>query len=171
MASRRAPGSSHVDSQVAHDYLATLLAEESGVLGQLEELLQREHEVLQAGNAVALNALAPTRQDRIGALARIEEQRRSLCRLHGQSADPLGLENLMMWCDPTGSLVSHLRQCAERAARCRDLNDRNGILVNARLKQVEGRLDVLTGRAQQGNTYGPKGSAAAPRSGRVLGAA
>ncbi len=160
-----------MDPQVARDYLATLLTEETGVLGELEALLQREHEILKSGNAAALNALAPTRQDRIGALARIEEQRRSLCRLHGQSADSVGLENLMMWCDPTGSLVSRLRGCAEWATRCRDLNDRNGILVNARLKQVEGRLDVLTARVQQGNTYGPKGSAAEPRAGRVLGAA
>jgi flagellar biosynthesis/type III secretory pathway chaperone len=160
-----------MDPEVSRDYLASLLGEETGVLGQLEELLLREHEVLQAGDAVALNAMAPTRQERIGALARIEEQRRSLCRSHGQSADSAGLENLMMWCDPTGSLVSRLRECADRASRCRDLNDRNAILVSTRLKHVADRLEVLTGRNPQGNTYGPKGTAAPARAGRVLGAA
>jgi flagellar biosynthesis/type III secretory pathway chaperone len=160
-----------MDPEVSRDYLARLLTEETDVLAQLEELLQREHYVLKAGDVVALNAMAPTRQERVGALARIEEQRRSLCRSHGKAADSTGLEQLVMWCDPTGSLVSRLRECAERGVRCRDLNDRNSILVNARLKHVEGRLDLLTGNSHQSNTYGPNGTAAPARAGRVLGAA
>ncbi len=127
--------------------------------------------MLKVNDVAALNATAVERQERIGALARIEEQRRSLCRMHGHSADLAGLQKLMTWCDPSGSLMSRLRVCADGAARCRDLNDRNGTLVNARLKRVEGLLGVLTGRGQQGPTYGPKGAYTASRAGRVLGAA
>jgi flagellar biosynthesis/type III secretory pathway chaperone len=158
-----------VDPQVCRDCLGGLLTEESAALSQLETLLQREHEVLQAGDAGALNATAHQRQAKIGELAHIEEQRRQLCRSHGHSADRAGLEQLVMWCDPRGSLVSRLRDCAERAVRCRDLNDRNGILVNARLRNVSDRLAALTGRGDA-VTYGPKGSAPV-RPGRVLGAA
>jgi flagellar biosynthesis/type III secretory pathway chaperone len=159
-----------VDPEVCHDALRSLLGEESTALGQLEALLQREHEVLQAGDVAALNATAHQRQAKIGELAQIEEQRRSLCRLHGHSADRAGLEALVMWCDPEGSLVSRLRDCAERAVRCRELNDRNGVLVTTRLRNVSDRLAVLTGRGEAAVTYGPKGTAPV-RPGRVLGAA
>jgi len=160
-----------MDPTVCREHLNTLLAEEAGLLGTLEALLDREHAVLQTQDVAALNATALERQERIGALAQLEEQRRSLCRLHGHSPDLAGLEKLMTWCDPSGSLISRLRLCAQGAARCRELNDRNGTLVNARLKRVEGLLGVLTGRDQRSMTYGPKGAYVSERSGRVLGAA
>ncbi len=160
-----------MDADVCRESLSGLLIEESGLLIQLEDLLQREQDVLKGKDPDAINATALERQERIAALARLEEQRRSLCRLHGQTPDLLGLQRVMYWCDPKGTLVSKLRNCADRAARCRDLNDRNGTLVNARLKRVEGLLGVLMGRDQPINTYGPKGACATPRAGRVLGAA
>ncbi len=160
-----------MDPEVCRDALGTLLAEESAALTQLDALLQREHEVLKAEDIAALNAVALQRQAKVGELAQIEDQRRSLCRLHGRSADRAGLDDLMMWCDPQGSLVARLRQCAERAIRCRELNDRNGTLVNARLRNVGERLAALTGAGEGAVTYGPKGSSGPPRPGRVLGAA
>lgn len=132
-----------MDREVCRDCLGALLTDESAALGQLETLLQREHEVFQAGDVAALNATALQRQAKMGELAHIEDQRRSLCRLHGQSADRAGLEQLMMWCDPKGTLASRLRDCDARAARCGDLNDGNATLVNARLRNVADRLAAL----------------------------
>jgi flagellar biosynthesis protein FlgN len=161
-----------VDRGVCRDHLATLFREESELLAQLEELLTRESRVLETSDIQSLEATTRARQERMGALARIEEQRRSLCALHGYSADRAGLEGLMAWCDGEGKLLSRLRECAERAVRCRDLNDRNGIVVATRLKRVEGMLDALTGRPTRSDTYGPKGyTASNGRPGRVLGAA
>jgi len=161
-----------VDRGVCRDHLATLLREESELLAQLEELLTRESRVLETSDIQTLEATTRARQERVGALARIEEQRRSLCALHGFSADRAGLEGLMNWCDGEGKLLSRLRECAERAVRCRDLNDRNGVVVAGRLKRVEGMLDALTGRPTRTDTYGPKGyTASNGRPGRVLGAA
>ena len=160
-----------MDQGVCRETLSGLLSEETTLLMQLEDLLEREEEVLKSKDVAAINATALERQERIGALARLEEQRRALCRLHGQTPDLLGLERVLAWCDSNGTLMPKLRECAERAASCRDLNDRNGTLVNARLKRVEGLLGVLTGRNQPANTYGPKGACGPSRSGRVLGAA
>jgi flagellar biosynthesis/type III secretory pathway chaperone len=161
-----------MESQACRDHLATLLSEEVDSLGQLEELLQREHEVLGARDPAAIEHAAHLRAERVGALARVEEQRRSLCTLHGYSPDKSGLESLMIWCDPQGSLLQLLRECAQRAIRCRNLNDRNGVLVAARMKHVEARLAVLSGRTNTPVTYGPNGSSEqTPRRGRVLGAA
>jgi len=152
------------DADVCREHLETLLTEEIEALRELEDLLRREHEVLGARNVAAIERAALVRQEKMGQLARTEEQRRCLCTLHGFSADWVGLESLMQWCDPRGTLLSRLRECAQRATRCRDLNDRNGILVAARLKQVEGLLAALTGGASRPVTYGPKGSA--PQSNR-----
>jgi flagellar biosynthesis protein FlgN len=162
-----------VDPGVCREHLTTLLREESELLAQLEELLAKESHVLETSDVQALEATTRARQERMGALARIEEQRRSLCALHGYAADRTGLEALMGWCDSEGRLLSRLRECAERAVRCRDLNDRNGIVVAARLKRVEGMLDALTGRPTRSDTYGPRGytGSTGGRPGRVLGAA
>jgi|SRR5579872_3095278 len=141
---------------VCRDYLGTLLGEESNALRELEELLLRENEVLAARNVAAIERTAVIRQQMMGELARIEEQRRSLCRMHGHAPDWLGLENLMRWCDPNGTVLPRLRECAQRAMRCRDLNDRNGTLVAARLHQVEDML-VALGSAARPMTYGPTG--------------
>ena len=152
-----APGAGP-DPDVCREHLGTLLTEEVDALRELEELLEREYDVLAAKNVAAIERTALVRQQKVGDLARTEEQRRLLCTMHGYTPDWVGLESLMQSCDPQGTLLSRLRECARRAARCRDLNDRNGILVAARLKQVQGQLATLTGGAGKSVTYGPKGS-------------
>jgi flagellar biosynthesis protein FlgN len=160
-----------VDADVCREHLGTLLTEEIDALRELEDLLTREHEVLGAKNVAAIERIALVRQQMMGDLARTEEQRRCLCTMHGYSPDWVGLESLMGWCDPEGTLLSRLRECARRATQCRDLNDRNGVLVAARLKHVEGLLAVLTSGASQPVTYGPKGLAPKPKRSHEWGAA
>jgi flagella synthesis protein FlgN len=161
-----------MDPEVCREHLAEILTDEVGLLGELRALLERESEVLGTRDAVAVEKTVIARQDRMSALTRLEEQRRALCSLHGFSADRIGLEHLMMWCDPEGSLVSRLRECAKGAAACRELNDRNGTLVNAKLRRVEGLLGAMTGRpATPADTYSARGSTEPSRPGRVLGAA
>jgi flagella synthesis protein FlgN len=150
------------DADVCREHLGTLLTEEVAALLDLEDVLKREHDVLGAKNVAAIERTAVVRQEMMGGLARTEEQRRSLCTMHGYTPDWVGLESLMQWCDPEGTLLSRLRECAQRATRCRDLNNRNGTLVAARLKQVEGLLAALSGGASQPGTYGPNGSAPRP---------
>ena len=160
-----------LDAQLCREHLAEVLSDEAALLAELRTLLEREQEVLGTRDAVAVEQAVQARQERMGALTRLEEQRRSLCSLHGYSPDYAGLEGLMLWCDPRGTLVSRLRECAHRAAECRDLNDRNGTLVAAKLQRVQGLLGALTGRPGSADTYGPAGVAAPTRPGRVLGAA
>ncbi len=161
-----------MDPDVCREHLAQVLAEEAGLLAELHGLLEREHEVLGGKDAVALEKAVLARQERVGALARLEEQRRSFCSMHGYSPDYAGLEKLLVWCDPQGTLVSRLRECAKRAADCRDLNERNGKVVATKLKRVEGLLEALTGRpSARADTYSSNGTTAPTRPGRVLGAA
>jgi len=90
----------------------------------------------------------------VGELLRVEDERRSLCRMMNVPTNVQGLERLLRWCDPSSTMQRRLVDCAERATRCRELNDRNGALVTARLKKVEGMLDVLTSVKSLAAKYG-----------------
>lgn len=146
-----------MDPKICHEHLEKLLVEETGTLARLEELLDKEHEFLLANDVDQLERAGEARQSCIIALVAIEDERRSLCRAMSVPADASGLDKLLAWCDPSHRLKARWAACADRAARCRNLNDRNGALVSARLKRVEGMLGVITGRANQPKVYGSKG--------------
>ncbi len=146
-----------MDSTVCREHLEKLLIEEANVLERLQGVLDQEHAHLVANDVDALERAGETRQTCIGELLRIEDERRSVCRMMNLPADVMGLERLLAWCDNTGTLKQRWADCAERAGRCRAANDRNGALVTARMKKVEGMIDILTGRANEPKTYGKQG--------------
>lgn len=146
-----------MDPKICYEHLEKLLVEEAATLARLEELLDKEHEFLVANDVDELERAGEARQSCIIALVAIEDERRSLCRAMNVPADASGLDKLLTWCDPSHRLKIRWSACADRAARCRSLNDRNGALVSARLKRVEGMLGVITGRANQPKVYGSKG--------------
>jgi flagellar biosynthesis protein FlgN len=156
------------EPETCREHLSKLVHDEVDCLTRLADLLEREHQILTANNVVALEGAIKERQAYVGRIVRIEDERRSLCRLLGYPADAHGLERLARWCDPTGTLTAQWAVCTARAARCREANDRNGALVNARLTRVQGLLAVLTGRPAELKTYGRGASYAIPRVGRVL---
>jgi flagellar biosynthesis protein FlgN len=158
-----------VDAGLCCESLATLLSQEVSALNELAALLEREHALLVANDVETLEKAMQERQVVVGHLLNIEEERRSMCRAHGRPADVNGLGQLIAWCDPQGALKTRMAESTEGAIRCRALNDRNGALVLARMRRVEGLLTALTGQPPEAPaTYGPKGSCATPRSGRVL---
>ena len=130
------------DPTLCRDQLATLMAEQNAHLAALEGLLTLEYDLLQSRNAEGLEKAAMARQQCIGHILRIEDERRALCRATGRNEDTAGLHSLLAWCDPTGLLLPAMQEYRERTQRCRELNDRNGILVNGRLQQ-------------EARTYGP----------------
>jgi flagellar biosynthesis protein FlgN len=157
-----------MDANLCRDQLARLMNDETRLLAQLEALLDNEHSFLNSNDIDGLEQAGAARQSCMIELVRVEDERRSLCRMTGKSADVHGLEQLIKWCDPQGTLTSHWQRCADHATRCRDRNDRNGRIVTARLKRVEGMLDIITGRDQQAKTYGPQGAYAPTNTGRML---
>ncbi len=158
-----------MDPVVCRDHLDKLIAEESSTLDQLLQLLDREHELLVANDVDALDRASHARQNCVGALLRIEDDRKSLCRALNVPADMHGLDRILAWCDPSKQLRRRWSEIGERAARCRGANDRNGALVTARLSRVQGMLDIVTGRAGQPKVYGKQGAfESQPRAGRVL---
>ncbi len=146
-----------MDAALTRDTLGRLLAEENGALGEFESLLDREYGALTSRDIDALENLSEARQTNVVKLLKIEEERRSLCNMLGFGTDLVGLSKLIAWCDPLRSLHSRYEECATRAKRCRELNDRNGILVGAQIKRVEGLLGAMTGSTAEPRGYGPRG--------------
>ena len=130
------------DPTLCREQLATLMAQQNAHLAALESLLAKEHELLQTRDAEGLEKAGTARQQCLAHILRIEDERGALCRATGRNEDTAGLHSLLAWCDPTGLLVPAMQEYRERTQRCRDLNDRNGILVNGRLQQ-------------EARTYGP----------------
>jgi flagellar biosynthesis/type III secretory pathway chaperone len=150
--------------------MAKLISEESSGLAQLGDLLEHEHGLLAAGDVVHLEAAINERQRCVGRISRLDEERRALCRTLNVSLDAQGLEKLLRWCDPQGTLSSRWAECAQAAVRCRVLNDRNGALVSTQLQHVRARLDTLLQSTRETLTYGRKGGYNQGSVGRVLAA-
>ncbi len=149
-----------MDAQLCRDHLQRLLSEETQALEKLEALLEKEHGFIAADDIEALDTTGAEREHCIGALLRIDADRLSLCRSSGRSSDKAGLLSLIQWCDAKGHLQQNWKDNTDRIRHTRTLNDRNGALVNNRLKRVEGMLDTLNGpQTRDSRVYTARGNA------------
>lgn len=145
-----------MDAALTREHLARLLAEENTALAEFEALLEREHQALRTRDIDDLESLSAARQDSVIRLLKVEDERRSLCGMLGAEADLAGLARIISWCDPGRTLAAAYEDCSTRARRCRDLNDRNGVLVGAQIKRVTGLLGAITGNDAAPAVYGPR---------------
>lgn len=157
-----------MQASVCREHLEQLIQAETEVLARLEQLLTQEHEIIRANDIEALDRAGDARQACIVELARIQDERRTLCRMLDVPADHTGMERLLNWCDPSAELQRRWAACADRARRCRDANERNGALVSARLKHVAGLLGALTGKTPSTPIYSPNGNTHSVRTGQLL---
>ncbi len=149
--------------------LARLLEEEISILTELSQLLEREHSIIATRQPVdVLDQACQLRQLRMGALLNLEEERRSLLRAANLPDTHQGIDQLLTNLSEGPRLRQRWKKALELASRCRDLNDRNGALVAARLRRVEGMLEVMTGDVGSPRVYGPRGALTADRNGRML---
>ncbi len=160
-----------MDPSATRETVERLIQEQAVTLTRLEGLLDQEHGLLVARDVETLAAAGRERQVCVGTLVRIDGERLSLCRMLGFAADADGMRKLLNWCDPAGQLNLRWASCTELTRRCRKLNDRNGALATAQLRNVSARLDALTGGAERRkDTYAPQGAARATPTGRMLAA-
>ncbi len=149
-----------MDATLCRDHLTRLLTEEASALQDLETVLEKEHGFIVGDDIEALDSTGAERNACIGNLLRIDAERLSLCRGTGRVADNTGLLSLLAWCDPSGSLQQRWKANSTNIRHTRMLNDRNGALVNNRLKRVEVMLDALNGnQTRDAKVYSSRGSA------------
>ena len=146
-----------MDPGVCREHLQKLLAEELNALTQLETLLDREHELLVANDVDGLDRAGEARQACVGELLRVEDERRSLCRMMNVPTD------CRAWSDCCAGAIPRTR-CSVAWATALSVRRAaaSSTIATARwsprdLKKVEGMLDVLTGRANQTEGLRPPG--------------
>jgi flagella synthesis protein FlgN len=157
-----------MDQTECREKLGRLISDECTALNELLTLLDREHGFLEANDVGSLEGATRERQRCVARIFRVDEERRALCLDLGRPVDLKGLEDLIRWCDPKGTLTGRWAECSDAAGRCRKLNDRNGALVAARLKHVQARLGTLIESRREAVTYGPRGAYSQASSGRVI---
>lgn len=156
-----------MDPQTCREQMSRLITEETAALGELAELLEREYTHLNDSDVESLTAAMRERHQCVARILKVDDERRGLCRALGRPHDLAGLQALLTWCDPHGTLASAWAGCTAAASRCRGLNDRNGAMAGARLQNVQARLGLLIDGQRETVTYGPRGtrSVAASRPG------
>jgi flagellar biosynthesis/type III secretory pathway chaperone len=156
-----------MDPQTCRAQMSRLIQEETTALGELAILLDREYTHMSANDVDALGEAMRERHKCVARILKVDDERRILCRTLNRPHDLKGLEALLLWCDPQGTLAGAWGRCTAAAIKCRSLNDRNGALAGARLQNVQARLGVLIDGRRETVTYGPRGtcSVAAARSG------
>ncbi len=161
-----------IDPALCRDSIARLLSDEAQWLVLLEQQLTREHKLITDDDVDGLQEAGVARQSCVSKLVRIEDERLSICRQLGQSADVVGLQAILGWCDPQGSLQPALQNTTQLATRCREQNTRNGMLVSARLQRISGVVSLLNSNADapRTNVYGRSGgnNGYATATGRML---
>jgi len=149
-----------MDATQCRQYLEQSLANEAIVLKELNALLDQEHDLIVNDEIDELDKTSPQRDSYIAKLLKLDADRIALCRATGNSGDKTGLKRLLDWCDPQGKLHVRWSQSVKAVQQCRTLNDRNGALVNTRLKRVDGVLDALSGgQMRNERTYTARGNA------------
>lgn len=146
-----------MDAMLCSEHLDRLLTREASALATLQTLLDKEYETISNNDIESLDSTGAQRQECVGGLLRIEDERRALCRAMDYPMDAAGIDRLLTWCDPSHRLRRRWKETLKLATACRGLNERNGTLVAAKLRRVDGLLSVLTGHRKDGAVYGRNG--------------
>ena len=155
----------------AHVAIGKLLEDELRLLQRLEQLLSNEKALLlEDDSPERLEIACASRQDCMGALLRLQDERAQLLRARGYPTDNAGMLMLIRDCDPARQLPPRWAECAELAKRCRSLNDHNGALVASRMRRIQGVLEVITGKRSDPNVYGKQAQQAWVTRGRMVAA-
>jgi flagella synthesis protein FlgN len=139
-------------------HLERVLGDETRLLGELEQLLARESDVVRGTDATAIENIGGTRHQCVSALTRLDAERMESCRMLSYPANRDGFERLLAWCDPGHELRGRWQRNLQVARRCKDLNDRNGAVVALKLGQVRQLLSTLRGGTASSQTYGRQGA-------------
>jgi flagellar biosynthesis protein FlgN len=147
-----------MDPQTCRAQLDRLIQEETMALRDLAGLLEQEFKHLQDSDVESLGAAMRQRHKCVARILKVDDERRELCRTLGRPHDLKGLEALLRWCDPRGTLAAAWAACTAAAVQCRGLNDRNAAMAGARLQNVQARLGMLIDGRRESVTYGPRGT-------------
>jgi flagella synthesis protein FlgN len=151
-------------------HLQRLLTDEAQQLAKLAALLAGESATLRGDDAEAIERVGTERHDCTTTLARIDAERRDLCRMLSYTGDGAGFERLLHSVDPAGAMRQQWVANLAAARKCKEHNDRNGAMVSVRLNHVQKLLQAIRGGTPP-TVYSAQPSAFAVTATRELGRA
>ncbi|HVO00352.1 MAG TPA: flagellar protein FlgN [Steroidobacteraceae bacterium] len=151
-------------------HLERVLGEESVLLAELEQVLAAEAAVVRGDDPGAIENIGANRHRCVARLTQLDGERASACRMLSFGSGREAFERLLAWCDPAQSLRPRWQSNLACAHRCKELNDRNGAVVMARMGQVQQRLATLRGEVP-GPVYARRGGRFEGVAPRILGQA
>jgi len=136
-------------------HIDRVLHDEAQLLAELEQLLQREADVVRSDDPAAIEHIGAARHQCIEQLSRLDAERTAACRMLSFGSGREGFERLLAWCDPRQDLRRLWQRNLQFARRCQQLNERNGAVVALKLGQVQQLLATLRGGSP--GVYGRQG--------------
>ncbi len=149
--------------------LTALLERETAGAGRLRELLAREQAALLANDVHALEQVVAEKQGCVVELEAGARERAALLRTAGLPADANGMESCIQSCAACGAgdaagagdLAALWRSTSALLRDCREMNQRNGGVIETNRRHAARALAILRGQSGNPGLYGPAGEARA----------
>lgn len=142
--------------------LGELLEHEFELAHSLSQALAAENDALQGLDPAALDKATDAKQQCVSALSDIESERRLFCAGHGMRPDSGGMHALCVEADgDNGPLITRWYSLLALLETCREANQRNGAIVSAQRRRVDGALGLLYGSNVNATVYDAQGEIAA----------
>lgn len=123
-------------------------------------LLEAESASLIKGDVEELVRLARVKSEQVDTLNGLAKERGQFLAHEGFKPDRIGMsEWLVVHGGPDGERLSRLWQSlVHDASEARRMNERNGVLIDSRLRFNQAALNALRGVSQTATLYGPDGA-------------
>ncbi|MFT3758727.1 flagella synthesis protein FlgN [Thauera sp.] len=148
--------------------LALLIEAESMQLGEFLAILEREENLLVAGDIDALVSIANDKNERYRQLQRLHDERTRLLARMGHGISDTAIRKV---CANLPRVLARWDEVIERARQARDRNALNGQLILERMSNNQAALTVLLSAANHPQLYDADGLAKPTGGGRILGSA
>ncbi|WP_341644386.1 flagella synthesis protein FlgN [Thauera sp. SDU_THAU2] len=148
--------------------LALLIEAESMQLGEFLAILEREENLLVAGDIDALVSIANDKNERYRQLQRLHDERTRLLARMGYGISDAAIRTV---CANLPRVLARWDEVIARARQARDRNALNGQLILERMSGNQAALTVLLSAANHPQLYDADGLAKPTGGGRILGSA
>ena len=148
--------------------ISLLLEAESSQLRKFLDLLEREEAVLITGDTDNLLPITKEKNDRYRQLQHLHDDRSMLVSRFGHGKGDAAIRRL---CARVPKTLARWDEVLSLAARARDRNYVNGLLLSKYMQQNQAALTVLTEAANHPQLYDAGGHSRPSGGGRMLGSA
>ena len=134
-----------------------VVSDEASLVQQFVELLVLEQEILTKGKTDELPAIAKIKEKLAAELNELSRLRNGLLVSLGLPSDRSGMEAWSAANPLQKETIAAWNQTLSLAARAKELNHRNGQLIQLRMKYNSQALEILLRKENNLDLYGPDG--------------